>query len=116
MTNLIATALCLILSAENSKDSDVSSSGAVGRYQIKQCVVTDVNRIYHTAFTLKMMHQPEKAKAVAELFLKHQVKLGVRSSRTLARIWSAGRKGALQRHESHWYCRRAVVNFKTRRA
>jgi len=108
MTNLIATALILILSAENADNNTVSKSGARGIYQEKACLIADVNRIYHRQYKPEDAHDPIKAKNIAVMFLTHQIKLGVKDADTLARIWSVGRHNALQHHGGYWYCQRAI--------
>jgi len=112
MTNLLATTLALIIAAENATDTTVSKSGAVGRYQIKSCVIADVNRIYGTHFEIGHMTSPGKSKAVAELFLKHQIKLGIHDPHTLARVWACGRHNAIKHHAGSWYVARAILKGK----
>ena len=108
MTNLIATALMLIIAAENADNNTVSKSGARGVYQEKACIVYDVNRIYGTSYKPEDAHDPIKAKNIAVMFLTHQIKLGVKDADTLARIWACGRHNALSHHAGFWYVKRAV--------
>jgi hypothetical protein len=104
--------LQLILLAENSKDNDISSSGAVGRYQIKQVVVTDVNNEYHTNYKLEDMHNPEKARDVASKLLMLLAKRYPEKADDvgwLCRAYACGAVGA-NRYKGYWYLARAEKN------
>lgn len=65
---------------------------AVGILQIHPCVVTDVNRIHGTRYTLSDRLDPAKARQIARLYLSHYCKTD--SDEANARTWNGGPKGA----------------------
>lgn len=105
---MVAQALALILLVEGSPDNFVSKSGAIGRYQIKPAVVEDVNRRYGTRFMAADMHNPRRARHVAEMHLE-----ALRARRPqadmcwLVRAWSQGARGA-DEHRGYWYWKRVA--------
>ena len=113
MTNIVVLALVLIAYGENATDKTISSHNAVGRYQIRYCVVQDVNRLYHKHYTLRDMQDPIKAQNCAMMWLVHYRRVyKITTAETLARCWRCGPTGALKRHEGFWYVKRAKERFR----
>ena len=113
MTNIVVLALVLIAYGENATDRTISHHNAVGRYQIRSCVVDDVNRLYHKKYTLCDMTNPDKAQNCAIMWLSHYRKAyKITTAETLARCWRCGPTGALKRHEGFWYVKRAKERIK----
>ena len=90
----------LIILESGGDWSAVGDNGnAHGGLQIWQCVVTDVNRIKGSEFTLKEMHDESKARYVCFAYLMYYGKRYERitgkepTSEVLARIWNGGPNG-----------------------
>lgn len=65
---------------------------AVGAYQIHPGVISDVNRICGTAYTLQDRLDPAKSRQIARLYLSHYCKTD--SDEANARTWNGGPRGA----------------------
>lgn len=76
-----------------------TSCGCIGRYQVSQICVDEVNRKFGTSYVLSDMHDPEKAEDVLHKYLAHwgshyENKTGnAATDEVLARIWNGGPKG-----------------------
>jgi hypothetical protein len=55
----------------NCNDNAVGKHGEVGRYQIRQCYLDDVNRIKKWNYTLDEMHNAENARNVVIAYLEY---------------------------------------------
>jgi hypothetical protein len=58
----------------NTNDSAVNRrEGAYGRYQIRQCVVTEYNRAHGTAWKVSDMTNHEISSSVADWYMHHRI-------------------------------------------
>ena len=108
MTNVLETVLVLVLAAENSPDSAISSANARGSYQITSIVVYDVNLVYKTKYTHEAMHVRKTAREVAEKFIRLLQKRYPEHAEDvcwLVRAYGCGPK-ATERHDGYWYYER----------
>ena len=103
---MIKEALLAILLAQESPNGEmVGDHGrAVGRLQITQAAVDDVNQYTGLHFTLIQMRDLEIAKFVCYTWLAHYEPLVERkfgralNDRDRARLWNRGYKGMLRYH------------------
>lgn len=76
-----------------------TSCGCIGRYQVSQICVDEVNQKFRTSYVLSDMHDPEKAEDVLRKYLAHwgshyENKTGnAATDEVLARIWNGGPTG-----------------------
>lgn len=81
---------------------------AVGILQIHPCVVSDVNRIHGTHYTLSDRLDPAKSREIARLYLSHYCKTD--SDEANARIWNGGPRGAKRKATlAYWKKVRAAL-------
>lgn len=75
----------------------VGAAGERGGLQITTACIEDVNRIYGTKFEQEDAHDPEKAKTICKLYLRHwgaKARLGRDATlEDLARLWNGGPAG-----------------------
>ena len=77
----------------NPKPKD-GTHGEVGVYQIRQCVVDDVNQKYGTQYTLADCRDEEKAETIAINYLyMWGEKKGAKTIEELCRIFNGGPNG-----------------------
>lgn len=90
LSTLILYAIAIIELLEGAADDYKHSlSGATGRYQIRQCVIDDVNRRHRTSYVLADAHDPAKAKAIAAMWLSMWAPPDA-DIRVLAAMWRFG--------------------------
>jgi len=84
----------------NNNDSAVGDCGkAIGRYQIWESYVSDVNRFAKTTFTWEDAKDPKKAKVIVTLYLNHYGKRYTKltgkpvTPKVLSRIHNGGPNG-----------------------
>ncbi len=80
----------------NGDSTKVGKHGEVGVLQIRQCVITDVNRICKTHYTLSDAKDEEKAVKICKLYLIHygnyyEKRTGKKAdNKILSMIWNGG--------------------------
>lgn len=103
MTNIVSVALALILAIEsnNGKHSHPGDGGrALGHYQMWPIAVEEVNRVYHTDYTLSDRSDPVKAKEMCEMTMNYHYSRGVTNVVNLACRWRNPRGNAPQWHRN----------------
>lgn len=66
---------------------------SVGPYQIMSGVVSDVNRVYGTNYTLDDRRDPAKAREICRLYLSHYGDRAGGTPEAYARVWNGGPRG-----------------------
>lgn len=84
----------------NNNINAIGDNGrSVGCLQISAACVEDVNRIYHTAYTLEDRRNAVQSRRIAQAYLTHygnayERRTGKKpTAEVLARIWNGGPKG-----------------------
>lgn len=85
-----------ICAVESRGKADAIGDGgkAVGAYQIHPGVISDVNRICGTAYTLQDRLDPAKARDICRAYLSHYGERAGGTDEAYARVWNGGPKGA----------------------
>lgn len=136
ITNMIYILIPILISVETGNhqfpDEAIGKAGEVGRLQIRQSVVDDVNRIYdlNRKYNIRDAHLPCYASEMCYLYLLYwgdSKRLGREPTfEDLARIWNGGPKGYQKRSTiSYWkkvnrklqtiYCRDNNRQYAVRR-
>ena len=83
----------------NCNDNAIGKHGEVGRYQISQCYLDDVNRVQRWHYTLDEMRDAEKARKVVIAYLAYYGEIYRKENKkeptieVLARIHNGGPYG-----------------------
>lgn len=83
---------------------------ARGRFQIRQCVLDDVNRIYGTGYSRQDCFNKAKATAILRMYLSYWGEYYRRQEgrpatvEVLARIWNGGPEGWRKRSTLGYWC------------
>lgn len=86
-------AICAVES--NGNANAIGDNGkAVGAYQIHPAVVTDVNRLTGSRYTIADRTDPAKARAMCRAYLTHYGERAGGTDEAHARTWNGGPKGA----------------------
>lgn len=92
MTNLLQLATAIIAVESGGNDLAIGDNGrAIGAFQIHECVVADVNRVFKTHFDWRGMTNRQNARIVFEKYLT--IYGQGKSPEQLARIWNGGPRG-----------------------
>jgi hypothetical protein len=104
MKDLIAVMFKILALCENSTVDNVAE-GAIGKYQIREIYVRDVNRIAKTSYIHEDARDEKKAKEMIEIYLKHYGRRYIintnkpLSVKVLAMIYNGGPKGYRNKSE-----------------
>ena len=114
-----ARLLPVLIAVESNGDPNaIGDQGrAVGILQIRECVVADVNRLYHRRFRWPDDCRSEWASTcIAVLYLSHYAGRDA-SAETWARVWNGGPRGATgtRRRATDGYWRRVQARMEGRR-
>ena len=119
MTNILFSLFLSAIAVRESRSStDIGKHQEHGRYQVRQCVLDDVEKYYHVRFSLAEMEDDKKAAAVCRLYLTHWGDHYTRLTGNpvtvyvLARVWNGGPDG-WKKHETVPYGQ--AVNWSYRK-
>lgn len=99
ITSTLLLAISLVeTGGEHNPSTAIGDNGfAHGRYQIHECVVKDVNRIYIVDFSFPDdCYDDERAHRIALLYLTYwtsKLPENLRTEENAARIWNGGPRG-----------------------
>ena len=109
--NDIAEAVSIVES--NRNDKAIGDNGrSYGRFQIQQCFIDDVNRVYKTNYKLSDAVDPIKAKAIVVLYWKYWGKFyEIKTNRKMALIDYA----RLHNSGPYWFKKKSITDSYVRK-
>jgi hypothetical protein len=110
MNIFIPTTLIGIAMVESSLNPSAFNykEQAHGLYQIRPCVLADIERIYGVRYTTADCYNPRKAARILDMYTRHYLAHGkwpegMSREEATARIWNGGPNGAAKNAtEKYW--------------